>query len=305
MRSGQQPLGSDVRITRTSTVVPFITPETDDVALRQREVEALRVEYRRVQGRINFRRRRGRMFVALLVLTVAAALTTAVFMLSPNDWLGSQKSRFTQMTSLLLVMVVSAPLGAYFARRYDRQRERVRIASTRQSEILARLAQLDEMGGRRRRRRRRKSRRWSWRISTPGTFSRPPLESMPVEEIEQTADQLGEQLSEEKTWRAIAYLHAGVTGTVTVIVAFVLVSTGPEFLSSYLSKGASAVQSGPDPLIFWLSLTLGLIVFGGLGSHRVSVLLRHARGYGDRLNAVERALWDARVLLRERREKVG
>jgi hypothetical protein len=300
-----QPTELRVRLSRISTTVPLYATEVDDLTLKKREVEGLRVEYRRVQGRINYRKRRGYMFLGLLVLTLAAVIAVAVFMLSPTDWAGNQTSRFTQMTTLLLLIVVAAPLGAYFARRLDRQRERVRIASMRQREILQRLAQLDEVGdGARRRRRRRKKRSWAWRVTHPSPFTRPPLESMSTEQLEDSADALGNQLIEERGMRAIAYLHAGITGGGALILAFFVTLAGPEYLASLLGGNKWGGAVGPDPLIFWLTLTGVLVVLGGLASHRVSVLMRHARGYQDRLAAVERALWDVRVLLRERREKV-
>lgn len=275
----------------------------DDQALRQGEVEALRTEYRRLKGRINFRQRRAWIFLALLVLTLAVVATMVVFLLVPDEWISSQQSRFTQMTGLLILMGTATPLGAYFARRYDRQRERVRIARTREQEILKRLAQLDEAGGRRRRRRRAK-RSWAWRLSHPETFTRPPLENVPFDELEDTADMLGNQLTEARGMRLLAYVHAGVFGVVTLVLAFVVTLSGPTFLSNFLRGGTWSGGGGPDPLLFWLSLTIVLVVLGGIGSHRVTVLLRHARGYQDRLAAIERALWDARVLLRERREEV-
>jgi hypothetical protein len=294
-----------VRISRLSTSVPLYAPEADDLTRKKREVDALRVEYRRVMGRINYRKRRGYMFIGLLVLTVSVVLGVAVFMLSPSDWALSQQSRFTQMTTLLLLIVVATPLAAYFAKRFDRQRERVRIASTRQHEILQRLAQLDEVGnGARRRRRRRKKRSWAWRVTHPSQFIRPPLESMAPEELEDTADALGNQLIEERGMRAIAYAHAGITAGVALVLAFFVTLAGPEYLASFLGGKQWGGSVGPDPLIFWLTLTFTLVVLGGLGSHRVSVLLRHARGHGERLAAVERALWDVRVLLRERSEEV-
>jgi len=282
--------------------LPFTT-DTDELALRKREVEELRVEYRRLEGRIRFRTRRGWMFLALLIVTIVAALGTALFLLSPADWLGNQQTRFTQMVGLLLLIAVATPLGAYFARRFDRQRQRVRVAEDRRHEIRKRFAQLDEAGGRRRRRR-RKRRSWIWRIEHPETFNRPIIESMSLQELEDTADGLGSQLLEERAMRAFAYAHAVITGGVALIVAFVVTLSGPEYLGSFLRGGAAAGGAGPDPLIFWLTLTVTLILLGGLGSHRVTVLLRRARAYQDRLRAVERALWDARVLLRERREKV-
>jgi len=282
--------------------LPFTT-DTDELALRKREVEELRVEYRRLEGRIRFRTRRGWLFLALLILTIVAAIGAAIFLLSPADWLGNQQTRFTQMVGLLLLIAVATPLGAYFARQFDRQRQRVRVAEGRRHEIRKRFAQLDEAGGRRRRRR-RKRRSWMWRIEHPETFNRPIIESMSLEELEDTADALGSQLLEERAMRAIAYAHAVITGGVAVILAFVITLSGPEYLDSFLRGGAAAGGAGPDPLIFWLTLTVTLILLGGLGSHRVTVLLRRARAYQDRLRAVERALWDTRVLLRERREKV-
>ena len=289
--------------TPSTTGTLRFSPEPDDLVLHRHEVEALRVELRRVMGRINFRTRRGWMFVGLLVLTLASVVTMAVFLLSPNDWLSNQRSRFTQMTGLLVLLAVAVPLAAYLARRYDRQRQRVRIAESRRIEILQRLAQLDEAGGRRRRRR-RKRRSWAWRITHPSPFSRPPVESLSTDDLEETADALGNQVLEERAMRALAYAHAGITGGVTVIVAFVVTLSGPEYLSGLLGAGQWGGAAGPDPLVFWATLTLSLVILGGLGSHRVTVLLRHARAYHDRLAAVERTLWDVRVLLRERREKV-
>ena len=300
------PVPRSVRPSRSSTAfpIPFPAEETEG-AVKQREVDALRVELRRVLGRINFRKRRGYMFLAFLFGTLAVVLAAAVFMLAPADWAVSQQSRFTQMTALIFLIVAATPLAAYFARRYDRQRERVRIAGMRQREILSRLAQLDEVGGGgRRRRRRRKRHSWAWRISHPTPFNRPPLESLPLDGLEEAADVLGNQLMEERAMRRIAFLHAGITGAVTVIIAFTVTLAGPEYLTSFLGGQRWGGAVGPDPLIFWLTLTVTLVVLGGLGSHRVSVLMRHANGYSDRLAAVERALWDARVLLRERREKV-
>jgi len=270
-----------------------------------REVEALRVEYRRVMGRINFRRRRGYLFVGLLVLTLALALGIAVLVLSPSDWALNQQTRFTQMSTLIALLAISIPLAGYFARRYDRQRERVKVARMRHKEILARLAQLDGLTGngvRRRRRRRRHS--WAWRIEHPQPFSRPPLESMATEDLEEAAAGLGNSLTEARAMRAAAYVHAGVTGALALVLAFAITLTGPEYLSQFLGGDQWGGAAGVDPLIFWLGLTALLVIVGGVGSHRVSVLMRHVRGYQDRLSSIERALWDARVLVRERREKV-
>lgn len=295
-----------MRFSRSSTTVTFLPNQNEDEhAQRVREVEALRVEYRRLVGRINFRTRRGWLFLALLLTTVVTFITVAMLVLAPSEWVSNQQSRFTQMTTLVLLVVVATPLGAYFARRFDRQRERVKLARTRQQEVLGRLAQLDELGvtGRRRRRKRVK-RSWAWRITHPGTFSRPPLESMVTADLEDTADQLGSQLTEERAWRALAVVHAWLTGGVAVILGFVITLAGPHYLSDFLGGQQWGGGGGPDPLVFWLALTLVLVVLGGLGTHRVTVLLRHARAYRDRLAAVERALWDARSLLRERREKV-
>lgn len=270
-----------------------------------REVEALRVEYRRVVGRSNYRKRRGGMFIAFLVLTLAIALTMAVFLLSPTEWATNQQTRFTQMSSLIVLIAITMPLAGYFARRYDRQRERVRVARTRQNEILHRLHQLDGLLGKSVRRRKRKLRRgWSWRIDHPIPFSRPPLESLSVENLEEAAAALGNSLTEGRALRALAYLHAGIVGVVTLVFAFFVTLAGPSYLTSFLGGDQWGGTLGPDPLLFWLTLTVLLVLFGGAGVHRVSVLLRHARGHQDRLAAIERALWDARVLLRERREKV-
>ncbi|MHB8839751.1 MAG: hypothetical protein ACYC7F_12475 [Gemmatimonadaceae bacterium] len=296
-----------MKLTRSSTSSPFRqAPSLDDASLVQHEVEALRVEYRRLVGRINFRTRRGWMFAGLLVLTLVAFVTVAALVLSPSDWASSQQSRFTQMTALLLLSATAIPLGAYFARRYDRQRERVKLARTRQHEVLTRLEQLDEVRGARRRprRRRRSKRSWAWRIAHPAQFSRPPLETMTAAALEDAADQLSGQVAEERGKRAVAYAHAWITGAFTVIIAFSITLAGPEYLSDFLGGRQWGGAAGPDPLVFWLTLTIGLVVFGGLGSHRVTVLLRRAHAYQDRLTAVERALWDARVLLRERREEV-
>ncbi len=294
-----------MRLTRSSTSVPLqFHPDEDDLAQKKREVEALRVEFRRVTGRINFRQRRRWIFLTALVLTLATVLTLAVFMLSPTDWAISQQSRFTQMTALILLVVVSTPLAGYFARRYDRQRERVRIARMRQQEILQRLSQLDDLTGGRRRRRRRRSRGWVWRIKHPTTFSRPPLESMDAATLEEAADGLGATLTEERGLRVLAYMHAIGTGGIVVALSFTITLSGPEYLTSFLGGKQWGGANGLDPMVFWLGLSLSLVAVGGIGWHRVSVLLRHARAYQDRLAAVERALWDARVLLRERREKV-
>jgi hypothetical protein len=108
----------------------------------------------------------------------------------------------------------------------------------------------------------------------------------------------------ERGVAALAYLHAGITGAATLGIAFGLALAGPEYLTSFLGGNQWGGAVGPDPLIFWLVLTVVLVLIGGAGSHRVSALLRHAREYRDRLTAIERALWDARVLVRERREKV-
>ena len=270
-----------------------------------RETDLLRVEQRRVKGRINFRRRRGWMFGAFLVLTLVVALTIAVFVLSPTEWAFNQKTRFTQMTSLIILLVVATPVAGYFAQRFDRQRERVRLARTRNREILHRLAQLDGLRGEGvRRRRRRRSRSWSWSIASPEPFSRPPLESLGAEEPDEAAATLGNHLTEERGMRALAYLHAGIVGALTLAFAFVLTLSGPEYLANFLGDNPWGGSVGPDPLVFWLTLTIVLVLVGGAGTHRVSVLLRHARDYHDRLAAIERALWDARVLVRERREKV-
>ncbi len=290
----------------SSTLGPLLFDQDQDArTLRQREVEALRVEFRRVQGRINFRRRRGWMYVGLLVFTLAAFVTVAAFMLSPSEWGAHQRTRFTQMTALLLLLGIATPLGAYFARRYDRQRERVRIARMRQSEILGRLSQLDEAGGGgRRRQRRRKHHSWAWRIAHPTPFNRPPLETMPHADLEEAADALGSQLHEEQGMRALAYAHAGITGAVAIVVAFVVTLSGPEYLGDLLGGQQWGGSAGPDPLLFWLTLIITLVVLGGFGSHRVTVLLRRARAYHDRLTSVERALWDARALLRQGQEEV-
>jgi hypothetical protein len=280
-------------------------PEEDDRAAMNREVDALRIEYRRIVGRMNFRRRRGWMFIGFLVITLAAVLAVAVFMLSPTDWAISQQTRFTQMTSLILLIALATPLAGYFARRYDRQRERVKVARNREREILQRLAQLDGLLGKGVRRRRRKRKRsWSWRIEEPKPFNRPPLESLDLEELEEAAAALGSNLTDGRGARTLAYLHAGIIGALTVVFAFFVTLAGPEYLASFVGGKQWGGAAGPDPLLFWLTLTVFLVAIGGLGSHRVSVLLRHARVYRDRLAAIERALWDARVLLRERREKV-
>jgi hypothetical protein len=277
----------------------------DDQALRQREVEALRTEYRRLIGRINFRQRRAWVFLSLLVLTLTVVATMVVYLLAPDEWIANQQSRFTQMTGLLILVGTATPLGAYFARRYDRQRERVRIARTREQEILKRLSQLDEAGtGARRRRRRRQRRSWAWRVANPSAFIRPPLETMSPAELEDAADLLGNQRTEARRMRALAYLHAGIFGAATLGIAFVVTLSGPTFLTSFLQGGPWSGAAGPDPLMFWLTLTAVLVLLGGIGSHRVTVLLRHARAYQDRLAAIERALWDVRLLLRERREEV-
>ncbi len=295
-----------MRPIRSSSTTSFRVPEAqDELALKQREVEALRTEYRRLTGRINFRQRRAWVFLSLLVLTLTVVAIMVVFLLAPDEWINSQQSRFTQMTGLLILVGTATPLGAYFARRYDRQRERVRIARTREREILKRLSALDEAGkGARRRRRRHHRRSWGWRVSHPAAFSRPPIESMTPAELEDTADMLANELTEARAMRVLAYLHAGIFGGATLILAFVVTLAGPTFLASFLSGGTWSGAAGPDPLMFWLALTTVLVVLGGAGSHRVTVLLRHARGYQDRLAAIERALWDVRVLLRERREEV-
>ncbi|MBI2407868.1 MAG: hypothetical protein HYV19_06185 [Gemmatimonadetes bacterium] len=295
-----------MRPSRSSIAAPFLNaPDLDDASLREREVEALRVEYRRLMGRINYRTRRGWMFLGFLLFTLLVFVGVAVFVLSPSDWLGSQQSRFAQMTSLLILTAAAMTLGGYFARRYDRQRERVRIARTRKQEVLARLSQLDEAGsgGRRLRRRRRKS-SWAWRIAHPSPFNRPALETMDGAELADAAEALGGQLSEERAMRALAYAHAGITGAIALVIAFAVTLSGPQYLSDFLGGRQWGGGAGVDPLVFWLMLTIALVVLGGLGSHRVTVLLRHARAYHDRLRSVERALWDARVLLRQRREEV-
>ncbi|MHB0963208.1 MAG: hypothetical protein ACYC5V_08380 [Gemmatimonadaceae bacterium] len=294
-----------MRPIRSSSTTSFLVPDAqDDQALRQREVESLRTEYRRLMGRINFRRRRAWIFLGLLVFTLAVVATMVVFLLAPDEWMTSQQSRFTQMTGLLILVGTATPLGAYFARRYDRQRERVRIARTREHEILKRLSQLDEAGTGGRRRRRRHRRSWGWRVTHPPVFTRPPLETMPPAELEDTADMLGNELTEARAMRLLAYLHAGIFGLVTLILAFVVTLSGPTFLSNFLHGGTWSGGGGPDPLIFWLTLTGVLVLLGGIGSHRVTVLLRRARAYQDRLATIERALWDVRLLLRERREEV-
>ena len=295
-----------MRSSRSSTFIPLhLHPEDTDLAVLNREVEALRIEYRRVMGRINFRKRRGYMFVTLLVVTLAVALGIAVLVLSPSEWALSEQTRFTQMSSLIALIAVSIPLAGYFARRYDRQRERVRVARMRHQEILARLAQLDGLTGsgvRRKRRRRRGS--WAWRIEHPQPFSRPSLESLSPEDLEEAAAALGSSLSEARTMRFVAYVHAIVTGSLALIVAFAVTLSGPEYLARFLGGNQWGGAAGVDPLMFWLGLIVVLVVVGGAGSHRVSVLMRHVRGYQDRLSSIERALWDARVLVRERREKV-
>lgn len=273
--------------------------------MKQHEVEVLRVEYRRVTGRINYRKRRGLMFAGLLVLTLAVVVSVAVFALSPSDWIGSQQSRFTQMSTLVLALIGATPLAGHFLRRYDRQRERVRIARTRQHEILQRLEYLDNVtGGGRRRRRRRRRHSWAWRVAHPKPFTRPSLESLPPAELEDAAEALGNQLQEERALRAIAYAHAVIFGGIAIVVAFLVTLSGPAYLTSFLGGEQWGGTAGPDPLVFWAALTGCLVAIGGFGAHRVTVLLRRARGYQDRLIAVERALWDARVLLRERREEI-
>lgn len=298
--------GNSVRPIRSSSTTSFLVSEAEgDQALRQREVEALRTEYRRLMGRINFRQRRAWIFLGLLVLTLTVVAAMVVFLLAPAEWMSSQQSRFTQMTGLLILVASATPLGAYFARRYDRQRERVRIARTREQEILKRLSALDEAGtGARRRRRRRHRRSWSWRVTHPAVFTRPPVETMPPAELADAADLLANELTEARGMRLLAYLHAGIFGLVTLILAFVVTLSGPAFLSNFLRGGTWSGGAGPDPLLFWLTLSIALVLLGGAGSHRVTVLLRHARGYQDRLAAIERALWDVRVLLRKRREEV-
>lgn len=280
-------------------------PDENAQDVMNREVDALRIENRRVIGRINFRKRRGWMFMALLVLTLTVAIAMALLVLSPAEWALSQQTRFTQMTTLIILLALATPLAGFFAQRYDRQRERVRVARTRQHEIMHRLAQLDGLLGKGvRRRRRRGGRTWSWNIEEPQPFSRPPLESLGAEELDEAAATLGNNLTEGRGLRALAYLHAGIIGAVTLGVAFGLTLAGPEFLARFLGGNPWGGSVGPDPLLFWLTLTVVLVLIGGAGSHRVSVLLRNARAYQDRLAAIERALWDARVLVRERREKV-
>ena len=115
---------------------------------------------------------------------------------------------------------------------------------------------------------------------------------------------LANELTEGRGMRLLAYLHAGIFGLVTLVFAFVVTLSGPAFLTDFLRGGTWSGGGGPDPLLFWLTLTATLVVLGGAGSHRVTVLLRHARAYQDRLADIERALWDVRVLLRERREEV-
>jgi len=277
----------------------------DDQALRQHEVESLRTEYRRLMGRINFRQRRAWVFLSLLVLMLTVVASMVVYLLAPDEWIANQQSRFTQMTGLLVLVGTATPLGAYFARRYDRQRERMRIARTRAQEIRKRLSQLDEAGtGARRRRRRRHRRSWAWRVANPSAFVRPPLEAMSPAELEDAADLLDNQRTEARAMRVLAYLHAGIFGVVTLGVAFVVTLSGPTFLSSFLHGRPWSGAAGPDPLMFWLTLTTVLVLLGGAGSHRVTVLLRRARAYQNRLAAIERALWDVRLLLRERREEV-
>ncbi len=295
-----------MRPSRTSTIVPLqLHPDEDDHAVMIREVEGLRVEHRRLVGRINFRKRRRFMFGSLLVATLAAAVAVAVMVLTPSEWALSQQTRFTQMSLLLALIVVAIPMAGYFARRYDRQRERVRVARMRQQEILSRLNQLDGLMGLGVRRKRRKHRReWAWRIEQPEPFNRPPLESLSSEDLEEAAAALGHSLTEARALRVVAYVHAGVTAVVAVGIAFGLTLAGPEYLTSFLGGGTAGRGAGVDPLVFWLGLTLLLVVVGGAGSHRVSMLLRHVRGYQDRLASIERALWDARVLVRERREKI-
>lgn len=295
-----------MRTTRTSTIVTLQSlPEEEDLEVRKREVEMLRIEFRRVSGRINYRKRRGYMFIGFLVLTLAIVLSVGILMLSPTDWAISQQSRFTQMTALIMLVLLATPTAGYFARRYDRQRERVRVARTRQQEILQRLEQLDTiLGVSRRRRRRRKRRSWAWRIANPVPFTRPALESMATLELEEAADNLGTVLTEERGMRAIAYAHAGITGIGTVLVAFFVTLAGPAYLTSFLGGKQWGGSVGPDPLVFWLTLTVSLVAIGGAGAHRTTVLMKHARGYQDRLRSVERALWDAKALLRQRREEV-
>lgn len=292
-------------IRSSSTTSFFRTAADDELALRQREVDALRTEYRRLMGRINFRQRRAWIFLGLLVLTLTVVATMVVVLLAPDAWIRSQQSRFTQMTGLLILVGTVTPIGAYLARRYDRQRSRVRIARTREQEILKRLSALDEAGtGARRRRRRRHRRSWGWRVTHPAVFTRPPLETMSPAELEDAAELLGNQLTEGRGMRLLAYLHAGIATLVTLVVAFVVTLSGPAFLGNFLRGGTWSGGAGPDPLMFWLTLTTVLVLLGGVGAHRVTVLLRRARAYQDRLAAIERALWDVRVLLRERREEI-
>jgi hypothetical protein len=239
------------------------------------------------------------------VLTLAIALTIAVFVLSPAEWALSQSTRFTQMTTLIGLIVTTMPLAGYFARRYDRQRERIRVARTRREEIIDRLNRLDGlMGNAVRRRRRRASRRWVWRLAHVEPFARPSLESMDIVALEDAAATLGETLAEERVLRAAAYTHAGIVALLTLVLAFGLTLLGPQYLGNFLGGPQVGGAMGPDPLVFWLALTIILMFVGGLGTHRVSRLLRRARDHRDRLLAIERALWDARVLLRERRQEL-
>lgn len=281
-----------------------IGDESDDRAVAQREVELLRVELRRLTGRVRFRERRGRVFLGLVGLTLAAFFGLANLVISPAEWTTDERLRFMQMAMLIFMILATMVVAGYFLRRFDRQRERARIGRLRQREILARLSQLDGITGYARRRRRRSRRpSWAWRIANPEPFSRPPLESMSHEELEDAAESLGSKLTEEQGLRVLAFVHVGIIVVITSAVGLGIDLWGPEYFRQLLEGKVEATYA-PDPMLYWLMLVVVLVIVGGVGAHRVSELTRRARVYNDRLRAIERALWDARNLLREHREKV-
>lgn len=270
-----------------------------------REVEALRAENRSVTERIDLRKRRGWMFMALLLLTLATTTAIALEVLTSSEWVFSPQTPFTETTTLFVLFTVATPLSGYFALRYNRQRERVRVARARRREIKRRLSQLDGLPGHGlRRRRRHRSRRWMWDIAEPPSFTRPHLESLGTQQLDEATVRLGTSLTEGRNTHTLAYLHAGLTGGVTLGIVFALTLSGPEYLASFVSGEPWGGTAGPDPLLYWLTLTVVTVLVGGAGSHHVLVLLRRARGHQDRLASIERSLSDALVLARERREEV-
>ena len=269
------------------------------------EVDLLRAENRRVMERIHVRKRRGWMFLALLLLTLAVTIAIALLELTSSYWFFSQQTQGTALVTLLVLLTLATPLAGYLALRLERQVQRVREGRARHREIVHRLARLDGQPGEGlRRRRRRRSRRWLWNIADPPSFTRPRLESLRTEELLEAASNLGTSFIAGRNMRTVAYMHAGIMGGLTLGIVTALTLSGPTYLASFVGGAPWGGTAEPDPLLYWLALTVVTVLVGGAGSHRVSVLLRRARRHQERLSAIERALGDACALARTGRGQV-